>query len=217
MTIQICKSKTKMSLLLAAISAAILITTFLLSGCGTSKPINQTDMPVEGNQVAVLTTSKGVIKILLLDGHAPEMVKNFTTLAKEGKYDGIIFHRVIKDFMIQTGDFENQNGTGGYSYKGPGTMLKDEIHPDLSHIRGAVSMANRGPNRNGSQFFIVQKDSTFLDGKYSIFGQVYEGMNVVDKIASVETDVRNKPFDDVVLEKVEILRYKDASTFQNNR
>jgi cyclophilin family peptidyl-prolyl cis-trans isomerase len=162
--------------------------------------------PQSGDTVATLTTNKGEIKILLYSEDAPEITKNFTELAKAGKYDGVIFHRVIKDFMIQTGDFENSNGTGGYSYKGPGTMLNDEIVPGFKHIKGAVSMANRGANTNGSQFFIVQNDSgaEFLDGGYSIFGYAYEGLDVVDAIGEVETGASDDPLEEIVLEKVEI-------------
>jgi len=144
---------------------------------------------------ATIKTNMGDIKIELYEEKAPEAVKNFITLSKEGKYDGVPFHRVIKDFMIQTGDFENKNGTGGYSYKGVGTYLKDEIDSTLTHKRGAVSMANRGLNTSGSQFFIVQnKDGAkYLDGGYTIFGQTIEGMEVVDKIADLKTDANNKP------------------------
>lgn len=161
-------------------------------------------MPDEDSKIAIITTSEGVIKINLLEEHVPEMVKNFEVLANAGKYDGVIFHRVIEGFMIQGGDFENGNGTGGHSYKGPGTKLEDEIHPDLSHVRGAVSMANSGPNTNGSQFFIVHKDADFLDGGYSIFGQVYEGMETVDTIATTETGAMDKPLVDMIIEKIEI-------------
>ncbi|MFA6528557.1 MAG: peptidylprolyl isomerase [Candidatus Gracilibacteria bacterium] len=160
-------------------------------------------MPVSGDTIATITTNMGVIKIKFFADLAPEIVKNFTTLAGEGYYDGLIFHRIIEGFMIQGGDPKG-NGTGGHSYKGEDTKLDDEIAPELSHIRGAVSMANSGPNTNGSQFFIVHKDSTFLDGGYSIFAQVYEGMDVVDAIASVEVDENDKPLTDVVIEKVEV-------------
>ncbi len=112
----------------------------------------------------------------------------------------------MNDFMIQTGDFENGDGTGGYSYKGPGTALMDEFGEGLEHIPGAVSMANRGANTGGSQFFIVQKsDGTgWLDGKHAIFGFVYEGMDIVNEIAAVETDMYDRPLEDVKINKVEI-------------
>lgn len=210
MATPICASKTKMSLLLGVSTAIILAATFLLSGC-SQKPFNQTDMPEKGDTIAVLTTSKGLIKIRLFEDKTPEMVKNFTTLAGEGKYDGVTFHRVIKDFMVQTGDFQNNNGTGGHSYKGPGIDLNDEIDPELKHIRGAVSMANRGPNTNGSQFFIVhpEEGATFLDGGYTIFGQVFEGLEAVDAIAIVETDASDKPLEAVLIEKMEIVEFEE--------
>lgn len=108
--------------------------------------------------------------------------------------------------MIQTGDFENGDGTGGYSYKGPGTSIEDEFAKGLSHKRGTVSMANRGPNTGGSQFFIVQaEDGTpWLDGKHSIFGQVTAGMDIVDRIATAEKDINDRPVEDVLIESVVI-------------
>ena len=223
-----CPSKFKMSAFLGIASAAVLAATFWLSGCTaeqteepTKDPIedsylsetehsfNQTDMPTQGDTIAILTTSKGTIKIHLLEEHAPEMVKNFTTLTEKGKYNDVLFHRVIKDFMIQTGDFINGNGTGGHSYKGPGTQLEDELHIDLSHIRGAVSMANHGPNTNGSQFFIVHKESTYLDGGYSIFGQVFEGMDAVDAIAGAKTMPGDMPVEDIIIETIELSTYSE--------
>jgi peptidyl-prolyl cis-trans isomerase B (cyclophilin B) len=170
-------------------------------------------MPKKGDQIAVLFTQYGTIKIKFFPDKAPEMVKNFTTLAQDGKYDGTIFHRVIPDFMIQGGDFTKFNGTGGYSYKGPGTTIDDEINPDLHHIRGAVSMANAGPNTNGSQFFIVQaeKGALFLDGNYSIFGQVFEGMEAVDEIAATPTGANDRPVMDMKVERVEIMEYEPSA------
>jgi len=170
---------------------------------------DQTSLPVTGEKIAILTTNFGEIKIRLFLSQAPETVKNFIELTNQGKYENVIFHRVVPGFVIQGGDFEKGNGTGGYSYKGPGTEIKNEIDPELSHIRGAVSMANAGPDTNGSQFFIVLPETraTMLDGDYSIFGQVYEGMDAVDDIAKVKTDSSDTPLDKVVIEKVEI---KDA-------
>jgi peptidyl-prolyl cis-trans isomerase B (cyclophilin B) len=169
----------------------------------------QTAMPSGGDMIAVLTTNHGVMKAVLFESHTPETVKNFTELAKADKYDGTVFHRVIKNFMIQGGDFENRNGTGGHSYKGPGTMFEDEFHPDLSNIRGALSMANRGPKTNGSQFFIVHAEETsWLDGKHSVFGQVFEGLEVLETIANAETGFGDKPVKDIVLEDVEILVFE---------
>lgn len=153
----------------------------------TSK-IPQLASPVAGEKIVAMETDLGTIKFKLFSEHAPEMVKNFEELAKAGKYNNVPFHRVMKNFMIQTGDFTNKNGTGGYSYKGPETMLEDEIDPSLKHFYGTVSMANRGPDTNGSQFFIVtnKTGTSWLNGIHSIFGQVYEGMDVAEKIADLQ-------------------------------
>jgi cyclophilin family peptidyl-prolyl cis-trans isomerase len=150
--------------------------------------------------MATLKTNYGDIKIKLNYEAAPTIAENFATLAQAGKYDNTIFHRVIEGFMIQGGDYENHNGTGGQS--STGEYLKDEFSPDLSHTRGAVSMANKGPNTNGSQFFIVHEDATFLDGRHSIFGTVVEGMDTVDKIATAETDLKDAPLERVIIESV---------------
>lgn len=148
---------------------------------------SQLSAPAAGDTVAVLETDMGTIKFKLFTQQVPEMTKNFMELAKSGKFNDVPFHRVIKDFMIQTGDFTEKNGTGGYSYKGPGTELPDEIIPSLKHLYGTVSMANHGRNTNGSQFFIVtgKEGAAMLDGGYTIFGQVYEGMDVAEKIADL--------------------------------
>jgi len=184
----------------------LLITMMTLVGCGQG--FDQKATPKKGEKTAILTTSKGEIKIRLFEDQAPETVKNFVSLSEEGKYDGTIFHRSVKDFVIQGGDFTKRDGSGGHSYKGPGTTIEDEISPELSHIRGAVSMANKGPGTDtaGSQFFIVlPEDGTlFLDGGYAVFGQVYEGMDVVDEIAAVETDAGDHPLEEMEIKKVEI-------------
>lgn len=168
---------------------------------------DQSDPPQPGDTVAVIRTNQGVIKIRLFDDQAPRTVENFAGLVAKKYYDGIIFHRVIPDFMIQGGD-PTGTGTGGESLWGG--KFEDEINSDLHHLRGAVSMANAGPNTNGSQFFIVQKNggTPWLDGKHSIFGQVYEGMDVVDTIANVEKDSSDKPLEDVVMEQVTVGTYQ---------
>lgn len=152
---------------------------------------------IQSPDVVTLQTNLGDITIKLLPEEAPKLVQNFTELAQQNKYDGTIFHRVIDGFMIQGGDFENGDGTGGTSYVGE--LLEDEFSQNLSHVRGVVSMANRGPNTNGSQFFIVQQDAPFLDGRHSIFGQVIEGMDTVDKIARVKTGPNDAPIEDVTI------------------
>lgn len=168
---------------------------------------NQTDPPAAGETVAIIQTNKGVIKMKFFPQFAPETVKNFVELAKKGFFNNLTFHRVIPDFMIQGGD-PLGTGTGGETYKGPNTTLPGEVSPELHHVRGAVSMANKGgdPNTATSQFFIVQnKNGTdFLDGGYTIFGQVFEGFEVVDAIANTPRDENDKPLSPVIMEKVEI-------------
>lgn len=192
----------------------------------------QTRQPMQGDTVAVMKTTLGEIKILLFPDAAPKAVENFTTHAKNGYYNGIIFHRVIPDFMIQGGD-PTGTGRGGESIWGK--SFEDEFSVDYHNIRGALSMANAGPSTNGSQFFIVQaKDvdsgllsqmeqladrgfpaecvedykalggTPWLDFKHTVFGQVVEGMNVVDAIATVKTGFADKPVDDVVILGIDI-------------
>lgn len=204
----------------------------------------------EGETVAIIKTNKGDIKVRFFPEFAPLAVENFITHAQEGYYDGLTFHRVINDFMIQGGD-PNGDGTGGESIWGE--PFEDEINSYLRHFRGALSMANSGEDTNGSQFFIVQtpdigesfkeeleifidnqdavvdEEGYFtigdifptevcneyienggypsLDGYYTVFGQVYEGMDIVDSIASVETDENDAPLEDVIIESIEVLTY----------
>jgi cyclophilin family peptidyl-prolyl cis-trans isomerase len=147
---------------------------------------------------ATLHTSHGAVEVELFDGDAPKTVENFRKLARDGFYDGVIFHRVIPDFMIQGGD---PTGTGS---GGPGYTFEDEFN-DHSVARGALAMANAGPNTNGSQFFIVTADATpWLDGKHTAFGQVTSGQDVVDAIQSVDRDGRDKPVEPVTMEKVTV-------------
>jgi cyclophilin family peptidyl-prolyl cis-trans isomerase len=148
--------------------------------------------------IATMTTSEGPITIELFDADAPKTVQNFKDLAAKGFYDGLIFHRVIKDFMIQGGCPEG-TGTGG-----PGYQFVDEFN-DHKVVRGALAMANAGPNTNGSQFFLVTiPEASWLDGKHTVFGQVTEGMDVVDKIEGKPTDGRDKPTEDVRIESLTI-------------
>lgn len=184
-----------------------------------------------GNQqgpTAVLKTNQGEIKIQLFPEQAPMTVENFIRLAQKGYYDGTIFHRVISDFMIQGGDPEG-NGTGGESIWGH--PFEDELSRELFNIRGALSMANSGPNTNGSQFFIVQNKNMpkryikqmepagypkeiihaykqggtpWLDGRHTVFGQVITGMDVVDKIAKSKKDKMDKPLEDITIESIQV-------------
>jgi peptidyl-prolyl cis-trans isomerase B (cyclophilin B) len=147
---------------------------------------------------ATMHTNHGPIEIELHDGDAPKTVENFRKLAADGFYDGVIFHRVIRDFMIQGGD-PTGTGTGG-----PGYTFEDEFN-DHKIVRGALAMANAGPNTNGSQFFIVTtQEASWLDGKHTVFGKVVSGMETVDAIESQPTDARDKPVDDAKIERIEL-------------
>jgi peptidyl-prolyl cis-trans isomerase B (cyclophilin B) len=147
---------------------------------------------------ATMHTNHGQIEVELFDADAPKTVDNFVKLSKDGFYDGLIFHRVIKDFMIQGGCPEG-TGTGG-----PGYQFEDEFN-DNKIVRGALAMANAGPNTNGSQFFIVTTDAApWLDGKHTVFGRVTEGMDAVDSIEGTATGAQDRPVEDVVIERVEV-------------
>jgi cyclophilin family peptidyl-prolyl cis-trans isomerase len=147
---------------------------------------------------ATLHTNHGAIAIELFDEDAPKTVDNFLKLSRDGFYDGVIFHRVIPDFMIQGGD---PTGTGS---GGPGYQFEDEFNQHKV-VRGALAMANAGPNTNGSQFFIVTTEAaSWLDGKHTVFGRVTDGMDVVDTISDLDTDARDRPREDVVIERVDV-------------
>jgi peptidyl-prolyl cis-trans isomerase B (cyclophilin B) len=147
---------------------------------------------------ATLHTNRGDIAVELFDDDAPKTVENFLKLARDGFYDGVIFHRVIPNFMIQGGD---PTGTGS---GGPGYQFEDEFNHHKV-VRGALAMANAGPNTNGSQFFIVTADETpWLDGKHTVFGRVTSGMDVVDSISAADRDARDKPREDVVIDRVAV-------------
>ena len=193
--------------------------------------MNQLDRPLLGETVAIMHTNHGDISIRLFPEKAPLAVENFTTHAKNGYYNGITFHRVINDFMIQGGD-PTGTGCGGESIWGH--SFKDEFSPELHNLRGALSMANAGPGTNGSQFFIVQAKQVHpqllgqmaqlrdyfpeyiedayrenggtphLDFRHTVFGQVFDGMNVVDEIAGVATGAGDKPLEPVVIIGIDI-------------
>lgn len=191
----------------------------------------QLTQEVKDNEaLVVMNTNKGAIKIKLFKEQAPKTVENFITHAENGYYDGIIFHRVIQDFMIQGGD-PTGTGMGGESIYG--STFEDEFTMDLFNLRGALSMANAGPGTNGSQFFIVQNGQApasaaqltdggwpaeiaeayekmggtpHLDQKHTVFGQVIEGMDVVDAIAAVQVGAQDKPVEDVVIESIDVLQ-----------
>lgn len=204
---------------------------------GDYMSLEQLQMPSEGEEVAIISTNHGDIKVRFFEEAAPKAVENFKTHAKDGYYNGVTFHRVMNEFMIQGGDPDG-TGRGGESIWGD--AFEDEFDPYYHNLRGALSMANAGPNTNGSQFFIVQKTEVpdnmikditdigenggfskevieaykelggtpWLDFRHTVFGQVYEGMDVVDKIASVKVDRNDKPLEAVIMEKVEIKEYK---------
>ena len=148
--------------------------------------------------VATMSTNHGDITIELFDEDAPKTVQNFRDLAEKGFYDGLMFHRIIKDFMIQGGCPE---GTGR---GGPGYTFEDEINSHKA-VRGSLAMANAGPNTNGSQFFLVTLEATpWLDGKHTVFGQVTDGMDVVDKLEGLPTDRNDRPQEDAKIEKLTV-------------
>lgn len=204
-------------------SLLVLTAIMLLTGCATQPPsapeapihdetISMTqrhlpphqDLAAEYSQ-AVMHTNKGDIVIEFYGDKSPVTVNNFMNLAQEGFYNGIRFHRVIKDFMIQGGDplskeeDRRYHGTGGPEYK-----FGDEFNNEPL-VRGSLAMANSGPNTNGSQFFIVTADATpWLDGRHTNFGHVIQGMNVVDEIEGVQVDARDNPIDPVVIESIEL-------------
>lgn len=227
------------------LSLTLIFCVGMFSGCqqnqnSGAKVGYQLDKPAEGDEIALMETSMGTIKIRFFPEEAPKAVENFITHAKEGYYDGLTFHRVMENFMIQGGDPEG-NGSGGESIWGK--AFEDEFSDKLFNITGALSMANAGPNTNGSQFFINQGgpehfagfssyiDSSkltdeikklyqenggnpHLDGKLSrnhrghtVFGQVFEGMDVVNAIAAVKTDSNDKPVEDVVIKSIQIEKY----------
>lgn len=195
----------------------------------TEPKLVQLDDKVEkGQPVATIETTEGTVKIILFPKEAPKAVENFVTHAKDGYYDGLLFHRVIDNFMIQSGDPKG-DGTGGESiWKKP---FKNEISNNLYHFRGALAMANAGPDTNGSQFYIVQnkfltadqikndsiqytdsvkeayeklKGVPSLDGSYTVFGQTIEGLDIVDKIAETEVGANDKPEKDIKIKTIKI-------------
>lgn len=176
----------------------VVVTIALAAGVKMYTPKNA---PVTEKQIATIETTKGTIKAELYAEDAPKTVDNFRQLAEKNYYDGIIFHRVIEPFMIQTGD-PTGTGTGGESAFGK--EFEDEIN-DHKIVAGTLAMANRGPGTNGSQFFIVTESAqTHLDGKHTVFGQVIEGMDVVKAIAGVEVDTNDKPLEEVKMIDVKV-------------
>ena len=164
-------------------------------------PVPQKEGKMADSQLKVtIKTNKGDIRLTLFPVEAPLTVLNFVNLAKRGYYDGLTFHRVIPDFMIQTG-CPKGTGTGG-----PGYNIKDEFHPSLRHSKGALSMANAGPNTGGSQFFVVTKTggTGWLDNHHSVFGYVTSGQDIADKISNAQRDRSDRPLSKVTMKSVTI-------------
>lgn len=203
---------------------AVIIIVFVVWASGSEKTLQQaeqtpivteptatTTATLETNSIktmttATVTTNKGVITLELFADKAPKTVENFVKLSNEGFYNGTRFHRVIKDFMIQGGDplskdvsMQSRWGTGG-----PGYQFADEIHAENRNVIGTISMANSGPNTNGSQFFINTANNNFLDTKHTVFGRVAAGMDVVTAIENTKTMPGDRPVEDMIIEKIEI-------------
>lgn len=177
----------------------VIVSLLALSACIAPVHIDEDKTMAQGDKI-LMKTNKGDIIIQLFEDKAPETTANFKKLVNKGFYDGVIFHRVIPEFMIQGGD---PTGTG---MGGPGYTIKDEFHPDLKHDKaGMLSMANAGPNTGGSQFFITVAPTPWLDNKHAIFGEVVEGLDVAIAISEVEKDSRDKPIEDVIIEKASIV------------
>lgn len=191
----------------------------VLTGCGTAKDSEKTESnttketqqevdyasKVKENPIVTITMSNDEKIVIELEPTvAPNTVANFIALAKDGFYDGLIFHRVIPDFMIQGGDPKG-NGTGGPDYSIDGEFSSNGFENNIKHERGVISMARSDdPNSAGSQFFIMVKEASHLDGKYAAFGKVIEGMETVDAIVGAERDATNKPLEDQQMKKVEV-------------
>ncbi len=175
----------------------------------------QTQAPQKGDTIATIMTSKGDMKAVIFTSVLGETAKNFVELAKAGNYKATPFHRVIRDFMIQGGDFTNKNGTGGHGWQGAGHKIADEYHPELKHLRGALSWAKTAaPKSIGSQFFIVHPEggTAFLDHPknggpaegYSVFGQLFDGFDVLDAIATTKTGAMDRPTEEILINDIVI-------------
>lgn len=189
--------KSKKKLLIATIAASI----FCLVGCSSNKTnISQENLPV----ATIAIQNLGDIEVELYPQVAPNTVNNFISLANDGFYDGITFHRVIKDFMIQGGDPDGI-GTGGPGYSIKGEFANNGVENNLKHTEGVISMARSYDNDSaGSQFFIMTGDSPHLDGEYAGFGKVIDGMEIVHQIENVETDMNDKPTTPVVIDSIKV-------------
>ncbi len=177
-------------IIFATAFTVLLLNILVLTGC-----VNM------GNRTAVIETNMGVMEIELFEDKAPITTKNFIDLAESGYYDGLIFHRVIPDFMVQSG-CPNGDGSGNPDY-----TIQDEFDSSLKHnSEGILSMANRGPNTGGSQFFITLVETPWLDNKHAVFGKLRAGKEILFAIGNVETGANDKPLEDVVIEKITIVK-----------
>jgi len=183
----------------------MIILTFTACGKKSDKPIDQFAKPQAGDTVAEIKVKDyGSIFVRFFEEAAPKAVENFVTHAKNGYYDGVTFHRIIENFMIQGGDPQG-TGMGGPGYSIKGEFTANGFRNDLKHERGVISMARTAnPNSAGSQFFIMHQDAPHLDGQYASFGRVIEGMEEVDRIANVKRDYRDKPLEDQRMKKVTV-------------
>lgn len=194
--------------------ASLLAGAMALVGCSSNEMNDEVRTPPEQLPIATITIKDyGTIEAELYPHIAPNTVNNFISLANSGFYDGLTFHRVIKDFMIQGGD-PNGDGTGGPGYSIKGEFTKNKFKNDLKHTEGVLSMA-RSQNKNsaGSQFFIMTKDSPHLDQQYASFGKVISGLDIVHKIENVNTGANDKPVENVVIESIKVdtknINYKE--------
>ena len=159
------------------------------------------------NMKAIITTTKGVVELELFNQQAPKTVENFVKLSNEGFYNNIKFHRVIKGFMVQSGDplSKDEDSVDMWGTGGPGYQFEDEIHEENNNRVGTIAMANAGPNTNGSQFFVNTAENDFLDAKHTVFGKVVSGMDVIAEIESVETFPNDRPVEHVEITNIEII------------
>ena len=199
---------------LLVLTMIMMLSMLFLTACAGNQAAPQTPAPAKQaeqaqppaqpagkNSIATFETSKGTFKVELFEDKTPLTAKNFIDLTNKGFYNGLIFHRVIDNFMIQGGD-PNGNGTGG-----PGYTIPDEFRQDLKHSGpGFLSMANRGPNTGGSQFFITLVPTPWLDGKHTVFGKVVEGLEVVQAIGKVKVGPNDRPVENVVIKKISITK-----------
>ncbi len=213
------ENKTLVSLVLVAIVIGLIIVgwgatrpnqSIDLLNTASSSPINQINQNEKMSQIITLDTSLGQIQFETYESDAPKTVANFVKLANQGYYNGLTFHRVIPDFMIQGGDpnCTSEQSTGVCGTGGPGYQFADELNPDTpsyqaGYQRGVVAMANAGPNTNGSQFFIMHQDYS-LDHNYTIFGKVIKGQEVIDEISKVKTAEGDRPVTAIVIKNVEV-------------